>query len=271
MKLRKWQWPMTLVLFLSGLLLVLALRSLANSGILPSRFQNENLANLIKSQESEIAGIELDISGRRNLLSTFQLNSAAGRKTVIGLAEPGPAGGRPGRFHRGPGAGVIISLDDNRKDAEAAEASNPGQFNPDDYLIHDRHLLYIVNDLRAAGAEAISINDQRVVTTTEVRCAGTTILVNATRLAPPYIIRAIGNPDDLSAVLDSPENEYNILKMAGFPVSVESSQAVLVPAYKGSYQFSYATTTVVVGGWWIKLVRGRKKLYKLDNDSRTGE
>jgi uncharacterized protein YlxW (UPF0749 family) len=103
------------------------------------------------------------------------------------------------------------------------------------------HLLYIVNDLRAAEAEAISVNDQRVVTTTEIRCAGTTILVNTTRLAPPYIIRAIGNPDGLSSVLESPENEYNILKMAGFPVSVESSQAVLVPAYKGSYQFSYAT------------------------------
>jgi len=139
------------------------------------------------------------------------------------------------------GPGLVISLDDNRKDAQSAESLDPGQYNPDDYLIHDRHLLYIVNDLRAAGAEAISINDQRIVTTTEIRCAGTTILVNSTRLAPPYIIRVIGNPDDLTGVLESPENEYNILKMAGFPVSFESSQAILIPAFKGSYQFSYAT------------------------------
>ena len=82
---KKWQLPLTLVLFLSGLLLVLALRSLAGSGVLPSRTQNENLANLIKSQESQIADIELDVSGRRNLLNTFQLNSAAGRQTLTNL------------------------------------------------------------------------------------------------------------------------------------------------------------------------------------------
>jgi uncharacterized protein YlxW (UPF0749 family) len=239
--LTKWQLPLTLVLFLSGLLLILALRSMASSGTLPSRTQNENLANLIKSQESQIAGIELNVSGRRNLLNTFQLNSAAGRQTLADLQNQIKQQDALAGFTDVQGPGLVISLDDNRKDAEAAENLNPAQYNPDDYLIHDQHLLYIVNDLRSAGAEAISVNDQRVVATTEIRCAGTTILVNSTRLAPPYIIRAIGNPDDLTSVLESPENEYNILKMAGFPVSEESSPAVLVPAYKGSYQFSYAT------------------------------
>ena len=239
--LKKWQLPLTLVLFLSGLLLVLALRSLAGSGILPSRTQNENLANLIKSQESQINDIELDVSGRRNLLNTFQVSSAAGRQTLKTLQDQIKQQDALAGFTEVQGPGLVISLDDNRKDAQSAESLDPGQYNPDDYLIHDRHLLYIVNDLRAAGAEAISINDQRIVTTTEIRCAGTTILVNSTRLAPPYIIRVIGNQDDLTGVLESPENEYNILKMAGFPVSFESSQAILIPAFKGSYQFSYAT------------------------------
>jgi len=239
--LKKWQLPLTLVLFLSGLLLVLALRSLAGSGILPSRTQNENLANLIKSQESQIAGIELDVSGRRNLLNTFQLNSAAGRQTLTVLQSQIEQQNALAGFTEVQGPGVVVSLDDNRKDAQTAENLDPGQYNPDDYLIHDRHLLYIVNDLRAAGAEAISVNDQRVVSTTEIRCAGTTILVNSTRLAPPYVIRAIGNPDSLTNMLESPENEYNILKMAGFPVSAVTSQAVLIPVFKGSYQFSYAT------------------------------
>jgi uncharacterized protein YlxW (UPF0749 family) len=239
---KKWQLPLTLVLFLTGLLLVLALRSLATSGILPSHIQNENLVNLIKTQEGESTSIEQDISNRQNLLNTFQLNSATDRQTLVNLQNRIQQQEVLAGLTDVQGPGLIISLDDNRKSAEAAQASDLGQFNPDDYLIHDRHLLYIVNDLRAAGAEAISVNDQRVVTTTEVRCAGATILVNATRLAPPYIIRAIGNPDDLSRVLETPENEYNILKMAGFPVSMDASQAVLVPAYKGSYQFSYATS-----------------------------
>jgi uncharacterized protein YlxW (UPF0749 family) len=169
------------------------------------------------------------------------LNSAAGRQTLTDLQNQIKQQDVLAGFTEVSGPGLVVSLDDNRKDAQSAETLDPGQFNPDDYLIHDRHLLYIVNDLRSAGAEAISVNDQRVVASTEIRCAGTTILVNSTRLAPPYFIRAIGNPDDLARVLESPENEYNILKMAGFPVSEESSQAVLVPAYKDSYQFSYAS------------------------------
>jgi uncharacterized protein YlxW (UPF0749 family) len=239
--LKKWQAPLTLVLFLSGLLLVFSLRSMASSGTLPSRVQNENLANLIRSQESEIADIELDVSNRRDLLNTFQLNSAAGLQAMTYLQNNVKQQEVLAGFTEVEGPGLIISLDDNRKDAQNAETLNPGQFNPDDYLIHDRHLLYVVNDLRAAGAEAISINDQRIISSTEIRCAGNTILVNSTRLAPPYIIRAIGDPASLSGMLESPENEYNILKMSGFPVSEDAGQTVLVPAYKGSYQFSYAT------------------------------
>ena len=62
------------------------------------------------------------------------------------------------------------------------------------YIIHDEDLLRVLNELCAAGAEAISINDQRIVATTEVRCAGPTVSVNNVRSAPPYVIKAIGNP-----------------------------------------------------------------------------
>ena len=53
-------------------------------------------------------------------------------------------------------------------------------------------LLYIINDLKRGGAEAISINEQRIISTSEIRCVGNTILVNTTRLAPPYHIKVIG-------------------------------------------------------------------------------
>ncbi len=85
------------------------------------------------------------------------------------------------------GEGVEIVLDDSNLARSANE-------NPNLYIIHDEDLLRVLNELCAAGAEAISINDQRIVATTEVRCAGPTVSVNNVRSAPPYVIKAIGNP-----------------------------------------------------------------------------
>ena len=76
------------------------------------------------------------------------------------------------------GPGVIVSLAD-------AETIPQGQ-DPGACLIHDFDIMTIVNVLFAAGAEAVSVNDERVIATTAVRCAGNTILVNSTRLGNPY-------------------------------------------------------------------------------------
>ncbi len=68
-------------------------------------------------------------------------------------------------------------------------------------LIHDEDLLKLVNELKAAGAEAITVNEQRVVASTEIRCAGPTISVNNNRISPPYVIQAIGDPAGLESAL----------------------------------------------------------------------
>ena len=60
----------------------------------------------------------------------------------------------------------------------------------------------MVNELKAAGAEAVSVNDQRLVAVSPVRCAGPTIFVNNTPQTPPYVIRAIGEPNTLETALN---------------------------------------------------------------------
>ncbi len=238
---KQWQLPLTLVLFLSGIMLVLALRSLAASDANPSQLQNDNLISLIKTQEQEISGMESDIDARRSQINSIQLNTTSGQKELSAMQEQIKQLQLLAGFTAVQGPGVQVSLDDNRKGAEDAQASDPSDYKPDDYLIHYTHLLYIVNELRVGGAEAISINDQRIVGSTDIRCAGPLILVNTTRLAPPYIIRAIGDQENMSQVLQMTDSEYNILKMAGFPVSLELSPQLQLPAYQSNYQFSYAT------------------------------
>lgn len=78
------------------------------------------------------------------------------------------------------GAGLIITLDDN-----------------DFVHVEDNDILQIVNELRASGAQAISVNDERIVAMTEIREAGTNIVINGKQFKAPFVIKAIADPDEL--------------------------------------------------------------------------
>lgn len=234
----KWQVPLTIVLFISGVLLTVALRAQKSTST-PWHKQNENLAAMIKTQEAEIKKLENSIEAKREFLDRYQRNVSLGKKELEDLQQKLQQLKVLSGMTEVTGPGLTITLDDNIKEYEAAQSKNPG-VKPDDYLIHDKHILYIVNELRAGGAEAISVNGQRIVNSSDIRCVGPLILVNTTRLGPPYIIKAIGDPENLARVLELPESEYNILKMAGYPVKYERSSKIVIPPFKGSYQFNYA-------------------------------
>lgn len=132
------------------------------------------------------------------------------------------------------GPGVEVTLNDSSINVRAGD-------NPSLYLLHDEDILLILNELRAAGAEAISINGQRIMATTEVRCAGPTILLNQSkRLTPPYIILAIGDPESLEASLKMKGGIAQSLQIFGIQVSVKKTTGIVVPAYSGAMSFEYA-------------------------------
>ena len=135
------------------------------------------------------------------------------------------------------GPGITVTLDDNT----VGLASSP-QNDANNYIIHYQYILRIVNDLKSGGAEAISVNDQRLTTTSEIRCVGNTILVNTTRLAPPFEIRAIGDVLSLEdAILNS--WQFDTLKLLNFPASYKTTSpqepTLSIPAYTGSFSPKY--------------------------------
>lgn len=134
------------------------------------------------------------------------------------------------------GPGVILTIDDSKR------PTKPGE-NPNLYIIHDDDMLKIINELRAAGAEAISINDQRLVATSEIRCAGPTLSVNNTRYAPPYVIKAIGNPQTMENALRMRGGVVETLQFWGILINIKKAEDIVVPAYKGTFRFDYAKET----------------------------
>lgn len=128
---------------------------------------------------------------------------------------------------KGPGA--VITINDSKLPVKAGE-------NPNLYLIHDEDILRVVNELRAGGAEAISINGQRLIGTSEIRCSGPTVTVNGKLFTPPYVIKAIGDTKTLTSSLNMRGGVGETLKYWGIEISIEGANEIVVPAFEGPFR-----------------------------------
>ena len=106
---------------------------------------------------------------------------------------------------------------------------------------HYEELLSLVNKLKEAGAEAISINDHRIVQTTEISLAGQNININGSATAPPYHIKAIGNPTTMENALTIRGGIIETLKKTyNLTVELQSEENIVIPRYSGVINFRYA-------------------------------
>ena len=130
------------------------------------------------------------------------------------------------------GPGVTVVLEDSTQANVTGDEA--------DYLIHDNDIMSVINELRSAGAEAISLNGERILATSEVRCTGAVVTVNGRRYAAPYVIFAIGDPDTLYSALTMRNGVVDILSQWGITVRVTASDQLLIPAYSGTVDYQYA-------------------------------
>ena len=126
------------------------------------------------------------------------------------------------------GKGIIITLAD---DPNATRENISALDSISNYLVHYLDIINVVNELKNAGAEAISINGQRVVSTTAISCIGNVIKVNDEKINSPFTIKAIGLPESLIA-LDRPGGYLENLK--GYVlVTTKKSDEVEIEKYNG--------------------------------------
>jgi uncharacterized protein YlxW (UPF0749 family) len=135
------------------------------------------------------------------------------------------------------GAGIIITVDDNTSASKTL--GQLGQY-VENYIVHDKDIQVLVNELRAIGAEAISVNGQRLVSKSEIRCVGPTISINNTKVAVPFEIKAIGNPDSLENSLTMPGGVIESWFEPYLKVKIKKQNDITVPKYDGIYKFEYA-------------------------------
>jgi len=137
------------------------------------------------------------------------------------------------------GSGIVVTLDDTR--AINQIAADAGFYDPNVYVIHDSDILLVINELRAAGAEAISVNGQRVTSSTEIRCVGPVIQVNGIRLTAPFKISAIGAPELLASSLKLRGGIIDSIEQADIDVIIEKLDSIIIPKSEGVLEYKYAT------------------------------
>ena len=132
------------------------------------------------------------------------------------------------------GKGITITLTDG-------DGKNGSKLDLSSYLVHYSDLIEVVNALKNAGAEAISINDQRITNSTAITCIGNVIKVNNEKIGVPFTINAIGSPEKLYGALTMLGGYIDKLKDEGVSVKVEKQTSLTIPKYTGVYKFEYAS------------------------------
>jgi len=135
------------------------------------------------------------------------------------------------------GKGVTITLKDN----QSVTADTIGM--TDDirnYVVHDIDILSVVNELKNAGAEAISINEQRIIPTSSITCAGNVAQINGEKVGAPFVIKAIGDVDGLYDALSRPGGYIEALNRDGIITTIKKSNSIFINKYNGIINYKYS-------------------------------
>jgi len=199
-----------------------AAQSELKSEILKINEKYNNLSEELDKLELKLEEVRADSTSSNSELAILE-ESIKEKNLTLGLTEV-------------TGTGVKIVLNDSN----ISTVNNPF-INVSDLLVHDGDLIHVVNELFNAGAEAISINGQRVILTTAIECDGNVIKVNGNKIGAPFEILAIGYPEQLAG-LQRPGGYVEALISRGLTVNLTKQNSVTIPKYTGTMKFSYATS-----------------------------
>ena len=189
-----WRFGVPVVCLLAGLLLAATHGVSGGSEI--RRSDAPRLVDLVRAAQSSVSGLNAE---RDELVN--KMDSAHGRSPDADLAAmrrrsaelAGEAGMDP--VH---GPGLVVTLQDAQRDANGRF---PRDASPDDLVVHQQDIQAVLNALWSSDAEAIQMQDQRIIATSVPRCVGNTLLLNGRTYSPPYTVTAIGDAAAMQAAL----------------------------------------------------------------------
>ena len=224
-----------LVMVTAGFMMTTAAVNSRGHDLRPER--DTDMATLVRNQASHNAALQKEAASLRAQVD--ELSKAAQTPGVTSLTVSSASALAPSvGLGAVSGKALRVSLDD------APLSENPDGVDANMLVVHQQDIQMVVNTLWAGGAEAMTIQGQRVTSTTAVKCVGNTVVLHGVAYAPPYVIEAIGDRAAMEQALDTSEavriyKGYVSAYQLGW--SVERVGTVTVPAYTGTVAMGHAT------------------------------
>lgn len=192
--------------FILGIFISTYIKSLDPTKVYITLSQTENIESEIENTKKEIKHLKEVLKSNKKTLNEYKEAKENGNESIQTLMKKELEEVKElSGYSTVTGPGITVTMKDSDRELKDGQ-------NPNDLIIHDIDILRVLNDLKKAGAKAISINGERVLSTSKIKCSGATITVNDTTYGQPFIIKAIGDIDLLSAAINSPESYAKSLK-----------------------------------------------------------
>jgi uncharacterized protein YlxW (UPF0749 family) len=229
---RGWSIGVPLIGLVAGLLFTTSARTADGTALRDDR--RPQLAQLIADERTRVAARQQTADQLNAQVEQDTSQLAQVDKPVKAASEQADALRQAAGFTALHGPGLTVTLNDSPRRASESDPNGPDN---DDLVVHQGDVQAVVNAMWAGGAEAMSIMDIRVISTSAVRCVGNTLLLHGQVFSPPFKITAIGEPTAMHSALESAEGVREFRDAVadfglGYTETVEGN--VTLRAYDGS-------------------------------------
>ena len=226
MRNKSWVLKITVMSIVLGMLLAVSLKTQqrvrTESGV-PTGLRQ--MVETIRERQRQNEALKQQVTDLQRKLAGYEKQMSSGSNAEGMLSREL----QDARFQAGlmaaEGAGIVVTLKDSPMKAETGSPQI-------EFIIHDSDIRNFISELVVAGAEAISVNDQRITSRSAARCVGPVVQVNGTEVVAPYEIKAIGDPRTLEGALRLPGGIVD-----NFPdpqmVTIKQEDRIVIQPYTG--------------------------------------
>jgi uncharacterized protein YlxW (UPF0749 family) len=231
-----WRTAVPVVTVAAGLLAALSANT---SGGIDLRSRSTRLVDVVAERERSVTALEASVDRQRRQLAAETAAQAASDARIAALTESAAGLRAVAGLTPVSGPGLRVTLND-----APTTGHQDSTVDPNALVVHQQDVQSVVNALWAGGGTAMMIQDQRVVSTSAVRCVGNTLLLGGRVYSPPYVVTALGDPASLQRSLNAAPGVQvfrQYVDAYGLGFSSQRLSRANLPGYTGSTTLTVAT------------------------------
>ena len=234
---RAWRVATPLVVLVSGTLFGVSAEQSDGLDLRGGRLTD--LASVVRAERDEAGDLTEEVAALNAEVAA--LSTQLGDRSVTRVQDKIATLVDPAGLTEKSGPAMQVTLDDASFEARAAYEGDPN-----DLVVHQQDIQAVANAMWSAGATAVTIQGQRLISTTGIKCEGNQVTLHGLPYSPPYVIVGIGDPAQLEAELITDPilatyRDYTNIPGGGVSWDMTELESAVAPAYDGLLDLSYAT------------------------------